>query len=658
MYAVCIYLLFYTAIQGIEPLLAACLALYWLPSRSSTTQQASMPAVKLVALFTIVIGVFASTWTSGTCQSPTFVAAGLAAAASNVIRNSLIKTTPADPQQMLNAFSFSTFLALLSLPVSSAAESIWHGSTSDISSLLSSNLPAIGITSMIYNAASVYVCAAVSLVAHSLFTVLKRPISVGLAAAAGGLLLTQQMVFGNIISAIGLFLYSRKSRSPLASKITYAVAAISLLCTLSLHKEDTSSMRKNSLDPVSSFSARSATPVRVGFYYPLRPADTNNWTIAVDTSGGNVGNLVWFAGTRALVDKQRTEYVELWDEPEPVDAAIFTTANMLWNQTQLETPTESAVTNFWMQRLTKSIRAAPSVPLVVTGLGSNGHFTPTTINPGEAYTDLEPHGVFEPRPDLERYSAPAKDLLKALHERKASVFARGTYTCDAARSNGYSDAVPAGCPSLFLSSEVRLGQKLARAYSHLPSKLAAGTMRFAVPLPPAYRPQLFNQAIDIIEQYPGSVIVMQDWRDVKHMNKAIKDLQLSQSTLDLIKAQSRYYTSVEDWQDSYRHVDAVFSWRIHGAMVGISIGLPVFVVAPDMRVAELCEAMAIPWSTVLDPAFSDPNFDAGAYLANVKFDGEAFDANRSRLANLYLDAFASAGIPPSRHLRAIGMSRR
>jgi len=179
-----------------------------------------------------------------------------------------------------------------------------------------------------------------------------------------------------------------------------------------------------------------------------------------------------------------------------------------------------------------------------------------------------------------------------------------------------------------------------------------------VPLPPAYFPGLFKQAIDIVEQYPGSIIIMQDWRDVKHMNRAIKELHMLQSTLDLITAQSRYYTSVEDWQESYMHVDAVFSWRIHGAMVGISIGLPVFVVAPDMRVAELCEAMAIPWSTVLDPAFSTPEFNAGSYLASVKFDGEAFDANRSRLASLYLDAFASAGIPPSKHLKAIGNSRR
>lgn len=96
--------------------------------------------------------------------------------------------------------------------------------------------------------------------------------------------------------------------------------------------------------------------------------------------------------------------------------------------------------------------------------------------------------------------------------------------------------------------------------------------------------------------------------------------------------------------------DAMFGGRIHGSMVGIWCELPVFIVAPDMRVKELGDAMSIPNTDIFDKRFAgvtatSAGIDAFEFLKTVEFDGAAFDAKRCAAAQAYMGWLNQHNIP-------------
>jgi len=478
---------------------------------------------------------------------------------------------------------------------------------------------------------------------------LKAPSAIALGLLLNASSLSLSAAFGHAVTLFSMNVYYRKSITEISKLITISLAAF--LC---LHVS-----YKSAYSASSAFiSSANSKPFRLGLVYPLLPQESMNWTTSLASSGGNVGNWIWHEGTRQLYDHASVEQVPLWDDPEPVDATLMTTANLLWNVTGNVPATEKDITLFWLYRLASSLRKAATTPLVVMGVGCNGYFQATGWYPYDSVHDLGSNHPYEPRPELERFTNGSRAFLDAVQSRSSSFFVRGWYTEAASQANGFTKAQAAGCPSLFLNPSPTLGRRLEPAYAKLASK-DPSKLRFALPLPPKYLPESMKLIFRVLEQYPGSILVVQDQGDINNLRNAPSRLSLSDSMVQLIESQTRYFTSYKEWLAGYMEVDAVFGFRIHGAMVGLAAEKPTFIVAPDMRVGELAETNMIPWTPPYMAELISPDFDPVKLFSSIRFNGTRFDQNRKEIGARYLGAFQRAGIPPSQTLLTIaqGSSR-
>ena len=83
----------------------------------------------------------------------------------------------------------------------------------------------------------------------------------------------------------------------------------------------------------------------------------------------------------------------------------------------------------------------------------------------------------------------------------------------------------------------------------------------------------------------------------------MKTLSIAEKELGIVVPESDqlYFYHVSNWCDYIgSHFDTVFRGRIHSSIFSISTGLPTFIVAPDIRVLELSQAILIPHTDIFD----------------------------------------------------------
>jgi hypothetical protein len=96
----------------------------------------------------------------------------------------------------------------------------------------------------------------------------------------------------------------------------------------------------------------------------------------------------------------------------------------------------------------------------------------------------------------------------------------------------------------------------------------------------------------------------------------------------------------------------VIGSRIHGAMPALSVGLPVYLIAPDLRVQELAISMGLPFTTSLDESFNMIISVVELFLASVEV-WLHFDSKRRSIALKYVELLTDIGVPPSSNLLAL-----
>lgn len=254
-------------------------------------------------------------------------------------------------------------------------------------------------------------------------------------------------------------------------------------------------------------------------------------------------------------------------------------------------------------------------------------------------SDLLPGGVIETRAEEFSFREGEMTLLKELQELKIPMFTRGHFTTNATRATGYQYAISNGCPSLMISGDVRLGETLERKYNALKSRIGDRSLKVAINL--KNLPEFFLVCKRILDDYPNSLVYAQGITDFRRMKG-------ENIPLDRI----RIFSDVEEWRESMRRMDVSIGGRIHGNMVALSVGVPVFVVAPDHRVLELAERMRIPHTTLFGDAVRK-GMDVAEVVSATKFDGAAFDRNRCEIAQTYLRVFRQFGIGVQPHVRSI-----
>ncbi|CAF3719808.1 unnamed protein product [Rotaria sp. Silwood1] len=197
-------------IRALEPLLASILV-YFIPmpikDEHKTESSKIHKTEKWIGIFLMLFGTILATWKSGQCNLLSItILLGILNSFSMIIRNICIQHLTIKSKDIyiqIILFGISTLLSLILLLMS------------DFSYLLIQKyrilLLLIGLCSFIYNTTSIIVCSQVSLVTHSLITMLKRPILILASTIYFRSYISLMMIIGNLIIVIGILFYKTNS---------------------------------------------------------------------------------------------------------------------------------------------------------------------------------------------------------------------------------------------------------------------------------------------------------------------------------------------------------------------------------------------------------------------------------------------------------------
>lgn len=229
----------------------------------------------------------------------------------------------------------------------------------------------------------------------------------------------------------------------------------------------------------------------------------------------------------------------------------------------------------------------------------------------------------------------------AIHEKlKLPITFRGDFTAKAAMKAGYNYGISLGCPSLMLNANPDIGQVLARKYAAMKNRIGDRTLKIAV--------NIKNECAEfvpvftrILRDYPNAVVFAQH-------QKEIEDAARVGFPPDRVRG----FVDIEEWQNAIKEMDVSIGLRIHGNMLALSKGVPVFIIATDHRVLELAERMFLPHTNSLDERLVQ-GLDVARLVSSFSFDADAFDQNRCQTAATYQKLYRRYRIPVSKHVEHI-----
>lgn len=295
------------------------------------------------------------------------------------------------------------------------------------------------------------------------------------------------------------------------------------------------------------------------------------------------------------------------------------------------------------------------VPLIVLGLGSQAP---------SAGSEAATIAALKDDPSV-------RALGEAIAERAVLVTVRGPFSAKVCRALGIEGAVPLGCPSLFLNPRPDLGRAIAWRLGQAREKGDAARMCLAAAAPfeiqsdadkLAAEQVLFAATIPnrgLIVQQSGGVataaLAKGAVREVTlgatfSMRRILAPEMSLDDFVELMKTRGRLFTDATQWIEALKPFDAVVGTRLHGNMAALAAAVPGAVVTHDSRTAELVETMALPTLTLREVT------EAGSLaeiLQRIRFDADAFDANRRRIARGLSDAFGAVGLNASEGVAAL-----
>lgn len=349
--------------------------------------------------------------------------------------------------------------------------------------------------------------------------------------------------------------------------------------------------------------------------------------------GDNTGNFVW-------------QYSAYWKLPDFSRTTTCNTTRLLCFNQHVAEGSNSMVSyrpgaNFFNPRNVvrfkydlEGLRRFKTTPLLI-GVGVQAYFTKNSTK-----IDLDPGREIETQPEDFEFLDNAKELLNELQERKAPMLFRGDFTLKAAQNAGYMYGISNGCPSLFMNEDVWLGETLQRRYEEIGKRVGDKSLKIAINIKEGTRFRSWYKAI--LSSYPNSFVYSQGKGDMISLQKAKVPFE-----------RVRMFNNVQNWRESMKGMDLSIGARIHGNMLALGVGVPVFVLAPDHRVLELVSRMKIPHTTFYSEELRVDEFDVAQIVSEAGFDGWEFDLNRCGIAKNYRKVFAMYGIQVARHVKEI-----
>ena len=222
-----------------------------------------------------------------------------------------------------------------------------------------------------------------------------------------------------------------------------------------------------------------------------------------------------------------------------------------------------------------------------------------------------------------------------MSEKSASIGVRGEFTYDVFKALGIDNVDVIGCPSWFVN-----GYKQKDVIKKEFSK------DFKVAFYTCWDPytkwhqkwhgKLFDEAMKCKDarfvlqsefdflpyyyQHKANIVQDRDLYD-KSVASLAKHFGFSEAFVeenDKVKNMIEIFSKVENWEDFVKTRDLCFGFRIHGSIISLKQGVPALPIAPDSRVAELCDLFRIPYLKV--NTISSDDFNLREFYEKSDFD--------------------------------------
>lgn len=256
--------------------------------------------------------------------------------------------------------------------------------------------------------------------------------------------------------------------------------------------------------------------------------------------------------------------------------------------------------------------------------------------------------------------------IRAMGEKSltsgGNIGVRGEFTQQVLAHYGVANKVEVlGCPTLFLNPDKDLGNKIHEKMQSFPKRVAvpSGHQRWH------HLSKIEQCLANIVTETDGSYIGQSPFEMFKLTRGEVNQLDTEQfqecknyimpyaSDDHFIKWCNRHgnlFFDIPNWMEHYRKFDFVVGPRIHGAVLGLQVGVPSLCIVHDSRTLELCETLKVPYVMAGEII---KGFSLKELWEKVRFDAQEFTENRTKLAGKFCNFFQSNGVEYSSWLDSI-----
>jgi len=239
-------------------------------------------------------------------------------------------------------------------------------------------------------------------------------------------------------------------------------------------------------------------------------------------------------------------------------------------------------------------------------------------------------GAQAPRYESVKVSKQTTRFLKIISERSDSIGCRGKFSASILNDMGIKNVTPIGCPSIFRSNNPKLSiawppQQISRVGFTSTRGFSPGYCDNAL-LATKFQLDTLKELDSKYETYVLSQGEMAEkiffYRAYEQMDRARESMRLSRWDLAEMPWLEKLYwrgvffgTSPLEYENMVKYCDLLIGLRLHGNIIGLSLGIPAIYITYDSRTRELVEQFSIPSYDILDPT----PFSVRDYLVDDTF---------------------------------------
>lgn len=249
------------------------------------------------------------------------------------------------------------------------------------------------------------------------------------------------------------------------------------------------------------------------------------------------------------------------------------------------------------------------------------------------------------------------EWVKAMGDKslthKANIGVRGNFTKKVLEHYGAAEKVEVlGCPTLFLNPDKDLGAKIAEKMTTFPKRVAvpSGHQKWH------HLAKIEQSLAHIVTETDGSYIGQSPFEmfkltrgevtqlEAEHFKECKNYIMPFASDEYFIRWCNRHgnlFFDIPNWMEHYRKFDFIVGPRIHGAVLGLQVGIPSLCIVHDSRTLELCETLKVPYvmaGEIIKGCSLEQLWE------KVQFNAKEFTENRTKLASKFCNFFESNGV--------------